>query len=207
MAIFAHKFSGVLPAGDTWSVGWHSSSGLLSIDGSHGNAVTWAADVWNGVGGSPGIGAEYTGGTIMTRVTTAQLDVAPPYRTDFSRETDVTHAGTALGNASPQQVAIVVSLRTANAGRKGRGRLYLPGPAAAALTSLGQLATADQGHFLASLLAAWGVSNAAGERPVIFSKTLGTATAITTFGMGERLDTQSRRIDKVTQVRTFDTMP
>jgi hypothetical protein len=112
-----------------------------------------------------------------------------------------------LANALPQDVAVVCSLRTATPGRKGRGRLYLPGPTVSEVSATGELTTGAQSAIANGLSGGWGTVNPLGEQPVVFSRTAGTTLPVTQFGVGTVFDHQSRRVNKVTTVRLFEAMP
>lgn len=206
MTVFLHKYAGVLPAGDIFSFQWHSNSGA-TIDTSHGNAVTWINDLWNGVGAVSGIKGNFTTGVIVEKVTTTQLDTVFPFRTVFTRETDMSLAGTDGGNSLPQDTSIVISLRSGLSGRKGRGRMYLPAPGAGDLSAVGELAGATIVILNDALAAAWGAVNPAGEQPVVFSRTTGLVQPIQRWGIGTVFDRQKRRVNKVNTIRTFVNMP
>lgn len=206
MTVYLHKYTGTLPAGDIFSVQWHSNSGAV-IDTSHGNAVTWITDLWNGVGGAPGLHANYVAGVVVDKVTTTALNDVFPYRTILTRETDVTLAGTDTGNSLPQDTSVVVSLRSGTSGRVGRGRMYLPAPTAGDLTAIGEFASTSITAFNASLAAAWAVVNPAGEQPIIFSRTTGSIRPIERWAIGNVFDRQKRRVNKVNTIRTFVNMP
>lgn len=206
MTIYLHRFSGTLPAGDVFTTGWHSNSSN-SLPTSHGLAVSWLTDLMAGTGGAAGLHADLQTLTVFTKVTTSQLNTVAPYNTVAVAETDVTEPGTGGTATLPQDLAVVVSLRTTDPSRKGRGRMYLPAPLAADLASNGELAAATVTSWINSLDKAWVVSNGAGEHPVVFSRTTGLSGSIIRFGIGTLFDRQSRRVNKVNTVRTFSTMP
>jgi hypothetical protein len=122
------------------------------------------------------------------------------------RETDVSHAGTAAGSALPGDVAIVVSLRTALANRSGRGRFYLPQPAATTLAADGKLATASQDQLANAAEFAYSNSNNT-VIPVVYSRTKRQTQAINTFNVGNLFDTQRRRENALTEIRSSRVMP
>jgi hypothetical protein len=206
MTIYLHRFTGTLPAGDVFSFGWHSNSGL-SVAASHTNAVGWIEGAWAGGLLTPGLQTIYTAGVVVSKCTTSQLNALTPFNTVAIAETDLTLNGTNVGNSLPQDTAIVCTLRTATPGRKGRGRMFLPAPATDQISATGELLSATIDVINGALSAAWFVSNPAGEQPVIFSRSAGTALPILQFGEGTVFDRQSRRVNKVSTVRTFIVMP
>jgi len=206
MTIYLHRFSGILPAGDIYSTGWHSNSGLPLVS-SHANAVTWANEVWTGTIPIPGIATFQALGSTLTKVTTYALQGFFPFNAVGVLETDVSIDGSSGGQPLPQDLAIVASLRTDDPSRKGRGRMYLPVCDNGGLTNQGELATGYLNGYLNALQNGWSIVNALGERPVIFSRSTGVFQDVTRFGVGHIFDRQSRRVNKVNQVRTFDAMP
>lgn len=107
--------------------------------------------------------------------------------------------GTASLAVSPQ-VCVVASLRTVTPGRSYRGRLYVPLRAYAVTadgsvsgTVAGDINTVvqDIAQFAATALA--GVSVAASW--VVYSKTVPAMTPVTQVSIGNRVDTQRRRVE------------
>lgn len=204
MPLYQHRFQGVLPAGDVFVFSWWSDSSV-TIDTAQGVAVQWVTDLWDPPGAGSGYASLCTAGVIVQRVTTGEITMATGQQQSL-RETDVSLAGTAAGNALPGDVALVVSLRTALANRSGRGRFYLPQPAASTLTATGKLSPAAQTTLADAAAAAWTVANNT-LNPVVYSRTRRTAQAINTFNVGDLFDTQRRRENAITQVRTSRVMP
>lgn len=204
MPLYQHRFQGVLPAGDVFVFSWWSESSV-TIDTAQGAATTWITDFWNGVGAADGYGTLCTAGVVVQRVTTGEITTATGQQQSL-REGDVALAGTAAGSALPGDVAIVVSLRTALANRSGRGRFYLPQPAASTLAATGRLAVAAQTLIADSAEAAWDAANTV-LTPVVYSRTRRATVPINTFNVGDLFDTQRRRENALTEVRTSRAMP
>lgn len=183
---------------------WSDTS--VSIDTSHANAVAWAQDFWGGPAGTDGYASLTNPAVGIDRITTGEIAVLTGQQQAL-RESTVSLVGTSAGNALPAEVALVVSLRTALANRTGRGRFYLPQPAVNANDVDGNLTTAAQDIIVDSLSAAWTTSNAAGESPVVYSRTARATRTITTFNVGDVFDVQTRRTNNLTEVRQSATMP
>jgi hypothetical protein len=206
MTIYLHRVSGVCPAGDIFSFGWHSNT-PLALASTHANAVTWTNGLWGGAGTAPGIGAQYPVGLHVTKVTTYQLDPVTS-KTVGVLEDDMDLPGTSVDNSLPQDVAVVVSLRTADPSRKGRGRFYLPAPAVTTASLTGELQGLAVLDFVLSAAAAWATVNGPGqETPVVYSRSTATFQTITKLAVGTVFDIQTRRVNKVNTVRTFEAMP
>lgn len=182
---------------------WSDTS--VSIDTSQSNAVAWAEALYAGASAGTGWASMTTPGVGIDRVTTGEITMATGQQQAL-RETVTALVGTAAGDALPAEVALVVSLRTPLANRRGRGRFYLPQPAAVTLAADGTLDATAQGQLADALAAAWAAANGAGENPVVYSRTSRTTQAITSFDVGDVFDIQTRRQNSLTQQRVSRAM-
>jgi len=205
MPLYQHRFIGILASGDQFSFSWWSDNSL-TIDSSHGNAITWAETLWNGQDTLPGYATLCSADVSIQRITTGEISPLTGQQQTL-RESNVDIAGTSTSNALPADVAIVVSLRSPVANRTGRGRFYLPQPTTDALTAVGRLDETAQSTIVDALLAAWTQANAAGENPVIYSRTQRATREITSFNVGDLFDTQRRRENALTENRVSAPMP
>lgn len=205
MPLYQHRFIGILASGDQFSFSWWSDNSL-TIDSSHGNAITWAETLWNGQDTLPGYATLCSANVSIQRITTGEISPLTGQQQTL-RESNVDIAGTSEANALPADVAIVVSLRSPVANRTGRGRFYLPQPTTDALTAVGRLDETAQSTIVDALTAAWTQANAAGENPVIYSRTQRATREITSFNVGDLFDTQRRRENALTENRVSAPMP
>ena len=205
MPLYQHRFIGNLASGDTFSFSWWSDNSL-TIDSSHGNAITWAETLWNGQDTLPGYATLCSADVSIQRITTGEISPLTGQQQTL-RESNVNIPGSAEANALPADVAIVVSLRSPVANRTGRGRFYLPQPTTNALTAVGRLDETAQSTIVDALTAAWTQANAAGENPVIYSRTQRATREITSFNIGDLFDTQRRRENALTENRVSAPMP
>jgi hypothetical protein len=205
MPLYQHRFIGILASGDQFSFSWWSDNSL-TIDSSHGNAITWAETLWNGQDTLPGYATLCSADVSIQRITTGEISPLTGQQQTL-RESNVDIAGTSEANALPADVAIVVSLRSPVANRTGRGRFYLPQPTTDALTAVGRLDETAQSTIVDALTAAWTQANAAGENPVIYSRTQRATREITSFNVGDLFDTQRRRENALTENRVSAPMP
>lgn len=205
MPLYQHRFQGHCSAGDIFVFSWWSDSSV-SIDTSQSNAVSWANAVWAGAAGVDGLSTFTTPNVGLDRITTGEINPLTGQQLAL-RETGSALVGAAAGNPLPPEVALVVSLRTALANRTGRGRFYLPQLAATALDADGLLSDAAQTGLVNALQDAWSGSNAAGENPVVYSRTARATRVITSFDIGDVFDVQTRRQNSLTQQRTSALMP
>ena len=205
MPLYQHRFIGNLASGDQFSFAWWSDNSL-TIDSSHGNAITWAENLWNGQDTLPGYGAYCSADVSIQRITTGEISQDTGQQQTL-RESTVNIPGTSTSSALPADVAIVVSLRSPVANRTGRGRFYLPQPTTDALTAVGRLDETAQQAIVDALLEAWAQANAAGENPVIYSRTQRATREITSFNVGDLFDTQRRRENALNESRISASMP
>lgn len=199
MPLYQHRYIGHCSAGDQFVFSWWSDTSV-SIDTSQSNAVAWAEDLYAGASAGTGFASMTTAGVGIDRVTTGEITMATGQQQAL-RETVTALVGTAAGDALPAEVALVVSLRTPLANRSGRGRFYLPQPAAVTLATDGTLDATVQGQLADALAAAWSSANGAGENPVVYSRKNKTVQAITSFDVGDVFDVQVRRQNSLTQQR------
>lgn len=123
-------------------------------------------------------------------------------------------AGTGTPSLPPQS-SVVMSLRTASALPSGRGRLYWPtlNLAVSSTTLRMQAAKPQQfatemSSYLTQICAAAGANiggGAANWGVSVYSPTLRTLTAVTTIKVGDVIDTQRRRRDKMPEL--YSTAP
>lgn len=199
MPLYQHRFIGHCAAGDQFVFSWWSDTSV-SIDTSQSNAVAWAEALYAGATAGTGWASMTTADVGIDRITTGEITVLTGQQQAL-RETTTNLVGTAAVDALPAEVALVVSLRTPLANRSGRGRFYLPQPAVNTVDVDGTLDPTVQGQLADSLAAAWSASNAAGENPVVYSRTNRTVQSITSFDVGDVFDVQTRRQNSLTQQR------
>lgn len=205
MTLYYHRFTGSLAAGDQFSYGWFANSDR-SLSLAQINAVAWNLALWNGASAGNGYKDHVPAGCSMQNVTTTQIDQTTGHQ--LARvDTAQVIAGVAAGSALPADCALVVSLRTDLPRQTGRGRFYLPQPAASQTTATGRVLADLVADVISSLAAAWAGYNTASNRPVRYSRTFRTILNYVSFDVGDLYDTQRRRENKVTEVRTTNPMP
>lgn len=205
MPLYQHRFQGHCAGGDLFVFSWWSETSV-SIDTSQSNAVSWCTNFWNGSSGTNGYEAYCPTTVGVDRITTGEITIATGQQQAL-RETDVAIAGASAADALPAEVALVLSLRSALANRTGRGRFYLPQPSTDALEGDGTLLAAAQNAIVDAAAYAWGLANAAGENPVIYSRTARATREVTSFNIGDVFDVQRRRQNSLTQSRVSEPMP
>jgi hypothetical protein len=119
---FAHVLHSLTLAGDPEPMAVTYGVGLESTSGS--NQLPQLAQDLHGLFGSnmmPKLVNKYSLTRTMLRA--GQADLAPDFTAEFNGVT----VGTGVGNTLPQNCAILVKKATGLAGRRNRGRFYLPG--------------------------------------------------------------------------------
>lgn len=101
----------------------------------------------------------------------------------------------------PFQCAPVVSLRTATLSRAGRGRFYAPSLAVDQIAQ-GRMVAGAQTALADSALAMLQAVEAAGLAVVIYHRGAGTTTPVVSLDVGDVIDTQRRRRNKLIEART-----
>lgn len=191
--------TGPLPGGDVWNITMHSSSASGAIQSIHGAWATLCGGIFSGHYGSLT--------TVDIKANSLTTDALDPVTGKNTAQVSsaVTLAGTLASGILPTtRTAIVIGFRTALPTRAGRGRLYLPPPAASVLTVQGQLTEADT-QLLATQFAGLLDTFTATATPVILHRgnqkvsppVAPSATNIVAITVGEVLGSQRRRTNKV----------
>ena len=167
--------------------------------------VQWAQDLWAGATDGEGLEDLLPSSCVLTTVRTGLITQATGQQQAVDEDT-VNLPGVATGNSLPNDVALVVSLRTNLANRRGRGRFYLPSLVATTLTAAGRLDPTAQQNIVDSLANAWNGYTGVGD-PVVYSRTQRTIEDVISFDVGDLFDTQRRRENKVSQSRISAPMP
>lgn len=135
VTIYRHRLSGTNPAGDIWSCTFHSQSDLI-LTTVHpavtaqveGDLLAAMAPLW-----TPGVHA--------TEFVTDQLEDVHGHAVAQQRTT-IDVPGTSVAAQPGQGASVVVGWVTERPGRKGRGRIFLPGPAISGYAANGLLSDA-----------------------------------------------------------------
>lgn len=192
MALFRHTVKGVFPS-EQWTFGIHTT-GSITVAAAQSAWVSAVDAFW-----STELAAVYCDDVVIQAVSTAELN--QPTGSQITRlETPVSHPGTNANPCLPFQCAPVVSLRTALATKAGRGRFYAPSPAVDQQAA-GRLITTAQTALLNSTAAMFAALTGAGLTGVLYSRTAHTTQVITSTDVGDVIDTQRRRRNKLIENR------
>lgn len=204
MALYNHRFIGHTAGGDTWLFSWwaDSTSSLASV---HGAASTWADDFWAGPAGTNGYATVCAPEIGLDQVTTGLMDEATGRQLELA-ETAKAIVGTSVAGTNVADVAIVVSLRTTLANRRGRGRFYLPQPDNQEINLNGNMGTTRVVLLLDALNFAWGTYTITAA-PVVYSRINRSTEIVTSFDIGNKYDTQRGRESGLAVTRSTRAMP
>lgn len=200
---------GSLPGGEVWTVnpafGGAQDGGLTAFS----DLQDWATAIAALNGGHVLdtvllglIGSSSTVDTVRTESFTANGDLTQAAEAPVETSTN----GSAAVHA-PLQVALVASLLTGRPGRSYSGRIYWPALSAPMNSTTARVNPADVETFATSTAAlleliAEAAPVDAALAPVVVSHKLQIQTPVTTVRVGDVLDTQRRRRDKLVEAYT-----
>lgn len=199
-------FGGALPFGETWESGfWTNGDTPTTGAGATALAGLWYAQLsaTDGSGGMKVTMTKFGGvGYTMTYVKVYCYPTGGP-AASFIGMASGTPVTSATAPTFPNQIAAVISLRTPTAGRRFRGRMYLP-CLNTSVAGGGQLPAADASAVLAAWALCFNDWNAAGDngQVAVVSTKGGVATNVTQVQLSTRLDTQRGRMQQSTVVAT-----
>lgn len=195
-------FGGNMPGGEVWESGfWTAGATITSNDEANAYAELW----WDELSSEDTSGAMYQFmQELASTSTTFQYVKAYCYPAGGTTAQYIgTHAGSPIigtaNTGSPNQVALVVTLRSAYAGRAHRGRMYLPATGSVVGVS-GQLVAGvvnpvatDWGQCFSD----WNAVSGNGIVSVVSRVGAGGHVPVTSVAVDSILDTQRRRRNKL----------
>lgn len=189
---------GSLPGGEIWQVGLWAAEAPSDQAATQSQADSFAADVATQWATGTGPKSLITSTTTVDGVTVYSYTTASG-KAEFVAESALSLTGVNGAQTMPDQVALCVSLETGHAGRRNRGRIYLPVNAPGTLTS-GQLTAAqcaDQAEWVAALIGLWN-GHLAGNNVCVLSQAAGSSNPIISTRVDSRFDIQRRRANRQT---------
>jgi len=193
MAYFRHVVGGLTPVGTRWSTTLHSQSSA-TITTVH---TAWSTFMTSFIGTT--LAPMWNTHTTANLVTTYQLDAVTGKATTLASGT-LAIPGTGTGGSVSSRDAFVITLRSAIAGKLGRGRMYWPSPDDSHYTTTGQFVTADMTTVKNGFASAYGTFKAT-TIPVVWHKLTKLGDAIVEVDININPGTQSRRTNKAAPVR------
>jgi hypothetical protein len=191
MTLYRHRVMGPGSAGDVWVSTLHTA-GIASLADVH---EAWTQFVSDSIGAH--LKTTWAATTKATEVITDQLDDFT-WKNSAQLVNNINIVGTSAGKAVSPRDCLVVGLRTPLPTRAGRGRMFLPSPAADTYTAQGEFVQLDldiiSGEFSGALAQLRAVI-----QPVIAHRSSKTTTPITRVTIGNIPGIQRRRTNKVTQ--------
>jgi hypothetical protein len=205
VALWKISFTGNMPGGDIFMHGVHLSTddGVLisavmaRAIAAHTALLTTAS----------GMQSAFTTTTVWAGIIVEQINVGDGSVLQTLVQS-VNRTGTNVNPPLPGEVAICVTFRTAEVSRSGRGRWYLPCPANNVLTSTGRLITGNVTSIVTSMSAFFAAlqSGLSGGDAVVYSKKEAGVHSIVSFDVGDVLDAQRRRRNKLVESRAGATI-
>jgi hypothetical protein len=195
-------FAGNLAGGEVWNTGFWMAGTAPS---SNAAAATAAQDAWNafvGASGTHGFRALATMGwantTSVSKVTCYSY-VAGGTAVSFEGIYSTTALIGTGGPTSPDQTTLVLTLLTPDAGRRSRGRMYLPCNRAS-LDANGLISSTDVGSVVSAFGADFTAYNATrgSDSAIVYSRKGGAISTITSVRADLRPDIQRRRANRQT---------
>lgn len=198
MALFRHMAHGTSP-GESWTFRLYTTgSGSLAAA-----QTTWISALealWTG-----NLDAIVTPDVELLAGSTASITEATGAQISRLSD-DVNDPGVASGEMLPFQCATSVTWTTAFATRAGRGRIYLP-PLAVSVIDTGRLSAAAVTTIVTSINAMWAALDTGGLALSLYGATSHVTTPVTGGNVGDVIDTQRRRRNKLIESRVTLTAP
>lgn len=200
MGIYYNVAEGNFPAGDVWQIGLHTTNPAGTVEDA---AAAWSAaadDFFNGADTTDGYLAICNSGLELTGYSTTEIDQSTGR--NLGRIDSIATAVGGLTTAQlPNNNAIVASFRSALATRGGRGRFYLPAPDASEVLTSGLIDPDAIGTILGALGLMSTSLTGSSYLPIIWHRSTRTSTAIVSVDVGNVMDSQRRRRNKLVESR------
>ncbi len=201
MANFKLVLNGTFGNGEIWRPAVHFDNASPGADASSFSvaAGVFLDALWSSAA-PPGIASIMPESTTLNGGTIYTLDPTSGHATSKALVAGG-GPGTSFDLPLPNQVALVITMRTATPGRRGRGRIYLPGGSVVGLLASGRISTFTRDQFVAAMSNALQLTATSGFRPVLFTPGQPNRP-ITTVDAGDVYDTQRRRRNKLVESRS-----
>lgn len=197
MALFRVDFQGTLHGAETFQHGHH----VDSSDSSSGIASDAAAQ-WLIILAVAGFNSLFHTGIQWSQVNVSELGATPAAPIVTSAQVSITDGGTDTDPSLPNQCSPCISIQTATAGARARGRMYLPPPTQSALSATGRLSSAAQTAIADNIEDYFDAMTAQAHALVVVSSVGGVYTARPAINirLGDVFDTQRTRRNSLGEV-------
>jgi len=205
MTFFRGSFQGSLPLGDNFVTNLHIlSSGTLAA--THATFSGAATTFWNS------LKTYLPPQTVLDNIVTTELNPANGKNVS-ALVTAAAIVGTGTAPTVPQQACLLVSLRTNNASKSGRGRQYFPSPVIGVLDPTGSVSTTVAAAIDSAYTAMMTTINGSGQLVIQHGGFTGrvndvpqytplSSDPVTVVQVYRILATQRRRVNKVVRTHT-----
>lgn len=199
MALYRADLQGTIYGIEEFQHGMHFSSS----DSTAGLAADVAA-AWTTLAGTAALNTFYNTGITWQQVNVSELGATPAAPIITSAQAAIGASGLATDPSLPAQCSPCVSLTTATAGSRARGRMFLPPPDTSAVTTSGRLSSAFRTAAVNALDAFFATMAGNAATCVVVSAVGGVWTTYTvnTIRLGDVVDTQRRRRNSIAEVYT-----
>jgi len=199
MALFRVDFQGTIYGIEEFQHGMHFSS----ADSAAGVASD-AAAAWLTVLADAAANTYYPTTVVWSQVNVSELGSTPAAPIQTSAQAVIADGGTSSDGGLPAQCSPCVSLSTATAGSRARGRMFLPPPDVSALTTAGRLVSGFRTAWIGALDTFFATMASNAATCVVVSSVGGAYTTypVNTIRMGDVVDTQRRRRNSIAEVYT-----
>jgi hypothetical protein len=199
MALYRVDFQGTIYGIETFQHGMHFSSS----DSTAGVAAD-ADAAFTTLLGDTDWSTYFTTGIVWSQLNVSELGATPASPIVTSAQATLGIAGASTDPGLPAQCSPCVSLTTAIAGSRARGRMFLPPPDTSVLTGSGRLSAQFRTDVITCLDTFYASMAANAATPVVVSAVGGVWTTYTvnTIRLGDVVDTQRRRRNSIAEVYT-----
>lgn len=146
----------------------------------------------------------FTTGIVWSQINVSELGATPASPIVTSAQATLGVSGASSDAGLPAQCSPCVSLTTATAGSRARGRMFLPPPDTTTLTASGRMSAQSRTDLVAALDTFFGTMSSNGADCVVVSAVGGVYTTypVNTIRLGDVFDTQRRRRNNIAEVYT-----
>lgn len=199
MALFRADFQGTLHSIEQFQHGLHWNSS----DSAAGLAADLAS-AWLTVLNTGAFNTFWGTGVQWAQVNVSELGTTPANPIITSAQASIADGGTSSDMGLPPQCAPCLSLTTATAGSRARGRMYLPAPDVTSVTLSGRLSSTFRTDVVGALDVFFATMGSNAASPIVVSAVGGVYTTypVNTIRLGDVVDTQRRRRNQIAEVYT-----